>query len=97
MIYLTGDRTSDHSAETLPLSHGLHRTQGIPNQLVIEIARQIKLKVSYMLHPYSLQRSPPGPRLPKRIGNAQPRNYYNRKGKKIDVHFLFQVEPVAQL
>ena len=47
------------------------------------------LNVSFKLHPYSLQmtRSPPGPRLPKRIGNAHPRNY-NLKGKDIDVHFL---------
>ena len=46
------------------------------------------------LHPYSLQstRSPPGPRLPKRIGNTHPRNYFNLKSKEIDVHFLFQVE-----
>ena len=62
-----------------------HRTQAMPNQLVMEIAQPINLNVSCKLHPYALQRirSPPGPRLSKKI------NYYNLKGKEIDVHFLF--------
>ena len=39
----------------------------------------------------SLQRiqSPPKLRLRKRIENTHLRNYYNLKGKYIDVHFLF--------
>ena len=42
-------------------------------------------------HPYSLQRtrSPPGPCLPRRIGNMHLRNDYNLNGKDIDVHFSF--------
>ena len=58
------------------------------------IAWPINLNMSCMLHAYSLQRtrSPPGPRLPRRIGNTHPRNYYNLKGQDIDVHFLFWVE-----
>ena len=36
---------------------------------------------------------PPGPRLPKKLRNTHPRNYYDLKGKGIDVHiFIFQVE-----
>ena len=68
-----------------------HRTQVTPNYLVIVIARPINLNVSCKLHPYSLQRtrSSPGPRHPRRIGNTHQRNYYNLKGKDIDVHFLF--------
>ena len=55
------------------------------------IARLINLNVSCKLHLYSLQRirSLPGPRLPKRTGNTHPSNYYYRKDKEIDVHFLF--------
>ena len=55
------------------------------------IVLPINLNVSCKLHPYYLQRtlSPPGPRLPKRIGNTNLRNYHNLKGKEIDVHFLF--------
>ena len=39
----------------------------------------INLNVSCKLHMYSLQRTwpPPGPCLPKRIGNMHPHNYYN--------------------
>ena len=33
-----------------------------------------------------------GPRLPERIGNTHPHNYYNLKGKDIGVHFLFKIE-----
>ena len=53
--------------------------------------RLINLNVSCKLHPYSLQRKPPppGPRLPRMIGNTHLRNYYNPKGKDIDVYFLF--------
>ena len=42
------------------------------------IVRPIDLNVSCKLHPYSSQRtrSPPRPRLPKRIRNTRPRNYY---------------------
>ena len=66
-------------------------TQVTPNQLVIVIARPINLNVSCKLHPYSLQRtrSPPGPRLPKRIRNTKTRNYYDLKGKDIDVYFSY--------
>ena len=69
-------------------ANNLYRKQVIRNQLVMIIARPINLNVSCKLHPYSLQRtrSPPGPRLPKRIGNTYPRNYYNLKGKDIDIH-----------
>ena len=58
------------------------------NQLVMVIARPINLNVSCKLHPHSLQRtrSPPEPRLPRGIGNTYPRNYYNFKGKDIDVY-----------
>ena len=68
-----------------------HRTQVMPNQLVMAIVQSINLNVSCKLHPYSLQRtqSPPGPCLPRRIENIHPSNYYNLKGKDIDVHFLF--------
>ena len=68
-----------------------YRTQVMPNQLVIIIAQLINLNVSYKLHLYSLQRtwSPPGPRLPKRIRNMHPRNYYEFKGKDTDVYFFF--------
>ena len=48
-----------------------HRTQVMPNQPVMVIARPINLNVSCKLHRYSLLRirSLPGPRLP-RIGNT---------------------------
>ena len=66
---------------------GPHRTKMMPNQLVMVIAQPINLNMSCKLHPYSLQRtwSPPGPCLPRRIGNMHPHNYYNLKGKDIDV------------
>ena len=66
-----------------------YRTRVTPNWVVMVIARPVNLNVSWMLHPYSLPRtwSPPGPRLPKRIGNTHPRNYHDLKGKDIDVHF----------
>ena len=69
----------------------LHRTQVTPNQRVMLNAQPINLNVSYKLYPYSLQRtrSPPGTRLPEMIGNTHPRNYYNLKGKDIDVIFFF--------
>ena len=68
-----------------------HCTQVMPNQLVMVIAWPINSNVSCKLHPHSLQRtrSPPGPHLPKRIRNTHPCNYYDLKGKDIDVHFLF--------
>ena len=68
-----------------------HRTQVTPNWLVIVIARPVNLNVSCKLHPQSLQRirSPPGPRLPQRIRNTRPCNYYDPKGKDTDLHFLF--------
>ena len=52
------------------------------------IAQLINLNVSCKLHPYSFQRTqlPPGLRLPKKIRNTHPRNYYDLKGKDIDVH-----------
>ena len=55
------------------------------------IARPLDLNVSCKLHLYSLQRtrSPPEPRLPKRIRNTHPRNYYDLRGKDIDLYFLF--------
>ena len=51
----------------------------------------INPNVSCKLHPYCLQktRSPPGPRLPKRIRNTHPCNYHDLKGKAMDVHFSF--------
>ena len=47
--------------------------------------------MSCKLHPYSLQRtrSPPGPSFPKRVRNTHPRNYFEHKGKDIDLHFSF--------
>ena len=61
------------------------------NQLVMAIAWPINLNVSCKLHLYFLQRtqSPPGPCLPKRIWNMHPSNYYDLKGKDLDLHFLF--------
>ena len=56
----------------------------------IHIAWLINLNVSCKLYLYTLQRtwSPPGPRLPRKIGNTHPRNYYNLKGKDINVHLF---------
>ena len=70
------------------------RTQLVPNKQVMVIAQPINLNVSCKLHPYYLQktRSPPGPRLPRMIGNTHPRNYYILKGKNIDAHFLLKGE-----
>ena len=54
--------TTECRAKTLPLSHSPHRTQVMPNQLVMVIAWPINLNVSCKLHLYSLQRtwsSPP--------------------------------------
>ena len=50
----------------------LRRTQVTPNKLFMVFTRPINLKVSCKLHPYSLQRtrSPPGLRLPRKIGIA---------------------------
>ena len=56
-----------------------------PNQFVIVIARPINLNMSPKFFPYSLR----GTRLPKRIRNAHPRNYYDIEGKDIDVYFSF--------
>ena len=49
-----------------------YRTQVTPNQLVLVIARPYNLNVSCKLHPYSFQRtrSPPEPRLPKKLRNT---------------------------
>ena len=71
-----------------------HHAQVIPNQLVMAIECPGKLNVSCKLHPYSLQRtwSSWGPHLLRSIGNTHPLDYYNLKGKDIDVHFLFKVE-----
>ena len=68
-----------------------HHTQVMPNQLLVVIAQTINLNVSCKLLAYSLQRtrSPPRPRLPKRIGNTHSHNWYNLKGKDIDIHFSF--------
>ena len=70
-----------------------YRTQVTSNQLVMVIARPNNLNVSCKLHPYSFQRtrSPHhGPRLPKKLRNTHRRNYYDLKGKGIDVHiFIF--------
>ena len=68
-----------------------HHTQTMQNQLIMVIARPIKLNGSCKLHPYSTQRtqSAPGPCLPRRIGNTHPCNYYNLKCKDIDMHFHF--------
>ena len=55
------------------------------------IVRPINLNVSCKLHSYSLQRtqSPPRPCLHKRIRNMHPHNYYDLKGKDIDIQFSF--------
>ena len=52
-------------------------------KLVMVTAWLINLNVSCKLHSYFLQKtlSPPGPRLPRRIGNTHTRNYYDLKGK----------------
>ena len=83
--------TTDCRAETLRLTNTPYRTQVAPNQLVMVIARPINVNLSCKLHPYPLQktRSPPGPRLPRRIGNTHPCNYDELKRKNIHVHFLF--------
>ena len=64
-----------------------HGTQVMPNQLVMVIVQPINLNVFCKLLQRTL--SPPGSRLPRRIGNMHSYNYYNPKGKDIDVHFLF--------
>ena len=68
-----------------------HCTQVMPIQLVMVTEQPINLNVSCKLYSYSLRRtwSPPGPRLPKGIRNTHPCNYYDFKGKDIDLHFLF--------
>ena len=68
-----------------------YRIRVTSNQLVMVIARPINLNVSCKLYPYSFQRtrSPPGPRLPKRIRNTHPCNYKDLKGKDIDIYFSF--------
>ena len=52
-----------------------------------KFARPINLNVFCKLHSYSLQRtrSPPGPCLPKTIRNTYPHDYYDLKGKDIDL------------
>ena len=54
--------------------------QATPNQRVMVIARPNNLNMSCKLHPYSFQRTrsphPLGPRLPKKLRNMHPRNYY---------------------
>ena len=82
--------TTDCRAETLQLS-----------QLFMLYISDAKLtihgnciaNVSCKLHPYFLQRtwSPPEPRLPRRIRNTHPCNYYDLKGKDIDVYFYFLI------
>ena len=72
-----------------------YRTQVMPNWLVMVNGRLINLNVSFKLQPYSSQ-LPPGLRLPKRIRNTHPRNYYNLKGMDIDVYF-FLVEELCEI
>ena len=63
-----------------------HRTQVMPNQLVIVIVWSVNLNVSYKLHPYSLLSMD----LTCLQATSSQRNYYNLKGKDIrDVHFFF--------
>ena len=74
VISTTGDRTSDRRVETLQLSQ---RSISHTSDAILAShgnAWPINLNVSCKLHPYSLQRtqSPPGPCLPKRIGNTLP-------------------------
>ena len=72
----------------------LHHTQVMPNQLVMVIVQPINLNMSYKLYSYSLQKtqSPPGPRLPGGIRNMHLRNYYDLKGKDIELHFFLSRE-----
>ena len=80
--------TTECRNETLPLSHQF--TSHIIDAKSTSHGNCAAncLNASCKLHLYSLQRtrSPPGPLLPRRIGNTHPRNYYNLKGKDIDVH-----------
>ena len=71
-------------------------TQAMSNQLVMVIVRPINLNVCCKLGPYSFQRtwSPPEPHLPKRIRNMQPFNYYDLKGKDIDVHYHYIIDVI---
>ena len=57
---------------------------------LVVIVRPINMNVSCKLHPYCLQRtqSPPGPRLPRRIGNTYP-HYYKTSGKGYRYTFSF--------
>ena len=84
----TRNRTSDHRMQSRNSTSEptVNIAYVTPNQLVMVIVRPIN--VSCKLHLYSLQRTPPGPGLPKRIGNTYPRNYHNLKGKDIDVHYF---------
>ena len=75
----TNQRPQNAEPKLYHLAFGSHHTQAMPNQLVMAIVRPINLNMSCKLFPYTLQRSmlPPGPRLPNRIGNTRPCNYYN--------------------
>ena len=66
----------------------------MPNQIVMVIRCPIKLEVSCKLDLYGLYRtrSPPGPRLPRRIENAHLRNYYNIQGRiSMSIFFLIEI------
>ena len=66
-----------------------------PNQLVMLNARPINLNVLQVTSVLFTEDTvtPPHthtrPRLPKKMRNTHPRNYYDLKGKGIDVHIFF--------
>ena len=68
-------QTQSQNSTTEPSVHITHKW------CQINLTWPINLNVSCKLHPYSLQKtwSPPGPCIPKRIGNTHPCNYYNLK------------------
>ena len=82
-----GGRVLALQSLVMVLSSSPYCIQVMLNQLVMVIARPINLNVSCKLHPSSLQRtrSSPGPGPPKRVGNMHTCNYYDLKGKDIDV------------
>ena len=93
MISPTGNQTSDHRLQswnsTTKQQFILHTSDTKLTSHINCAANwpQCVLLVTSVLFARAL--SPPGPCLPKRIWNTHLHNYYDLKGKDIDLHFSF--------
>ena len=78
--------SSDYPSTTQMVSHVIVSCWWTPSNALVDV--YLWRRASPLCQKYNT-RLPPGPYLPKRIGNTHPCNYNNLKGKDIDVHFSF--------